>query len=347
MCPPAQVAFFEPTKFPFRDGGAGWHGFLATPPPWSSHSRSSSKKRVLDRLLVFAASHWPTTYNWGGSGTYSIDPSIYHPLYTAATVTRAQSQKSSCFQQRRPRRETRYTDVLRGLCSYLPFLKQTDRKALCRSFAIPKIEPSKRSLCSRAHCKSRHSCRNPTLVCRSAILTTNAVLQCINSPIPPFIDMPRTPRSSPKSRRSVASEIAVSYPESNPFKWESPPWNLSPRSRDHECAEDTPAFIAAALEQAGRNGINPLWSWYGHNPLLVYEERILYGDFPLDSYQGSPPPLPRAELQHPIEFLEQLNPHGVSYIYKVRVGQDIRLLKVVSLSPFTPRIIVLPFSAVS
>lgn len=140
------------------------------------------------------------------------------------------------------------------------------------------------------------------------------------------------PTVDPKTTsRSTASEIVLGYPENNPFEADCPPYNLVPWSRQSERRDDTPEFIAAARAMAERNGVNPLWMWYGHNPLIVHEESVRDLDLPLVSYQGRPPPLTRAELQQPLEFLEQINPLGSSYIYKVRVGQDVRLLKVVRL----------------
>lgn len=137
-----------------------------------------------------------------------------------------------------------------------------------------------------------------------------------------------------KSHTTLASTMLVVYPEKNPFDIDPPVVNLTPFARDDECNYDLPEFIAAARAQAKKNaGLNPLYMWYGNNPLAVHEEHLFYDELPLTSYE-QPPPLLKVILEEPIEFLEQLHPQGDSYIYKVRVGEDVRLLKVVRL-PFS------------
>lgn len=133
------------------------------------------------------------------------------------------------------------------------------------------------------------------------------------------------------SCRTVASEIVLGYPESNPFEADCPPYNLVPWSLQRARRNDTPEFIAATLAMAHKSGINPLSMWYGYNPLEVHEESIQNLELPLVSYRARPPPLARAILQEPLTFLTQISSRGASYIYEVRVGQDIRLLKVVRL----------------
>ena len=57
----------------------------------------------------------------------------------------------------------------------------------------------------------------------------------------------------------------------------------------------------------------------------------LYGDkLPQITY-AAPPALERAVLGTPLEFLTVINPTGNTLAFKIRIGDDVRLLKVVRL----------------
>lgn len=126
------------------------------------------------------------------------------------------------------------------------------------------------------------------------------------------------------------SKILRSYPEKNPFDADPviaglPPWT---ETWELELREDLPELRAAALAQANKTGYNPLWSWFGTNPLIILDERLKSTDLPFKSYV-IPPPLPQAQLFSPISFMEHMVSTGKTRTYKVRVGEDIRLLKLV------------------
>lgn len=130
------------------------------------------------------------------------------------------------------------------------------------------------------------------------------------------------------SYTSFASTLLMEYPEESPFDIDPPVYNLSPLTREEDCDFDLPEFIAGVNAQWRRTGLNPLYMWYGCNPLIVRDYDLFDEKLPLTSYE-QPPPLPRAEFEGPIEFLERLDPRGSSYVFKVRIGGEVRFLKVV------------------
>lgn len=131
--------------------------------------------------------------------------------------------------------------------------------------------------------------------------------------------------------QSLAEVIVRTYPEESPFDMKAPPTNLTPdRNSEHDIEMDTPELVATALAQTVKTGKNPLYTWLGTNPLVVRNPAVL-PSLPPMQHESSipPPPIPRAELDGPIQFLEQINPEGTLFMYKVRIGEDIRFLKVV------------------
>lgn len=126
------------------------------------------------------------------------------------------------------------------------------------------------------------------------------------------------------------SKILHSYPEKNPFDANPPILGLPPWTRtwEYELRRDQPELRAAALAQARKTGYNPLWSWFSTNPLIILDERLKSADLPFNDYVV-PPPLPQAHLSTPISFMERVNSNGNMRTYKVQIGEDIRLLKLV------------------
>ncbi len=101
------------------------------------------------------------------------------------------------------------------------------------------------------------------------------------------------------------------------------PFNLKPPPQQDDLF-DTSEFVAAALKHAQRIGKNPLYMYYGTNPLITFDEQVV----PFNSYIP-PPPLLRACIPDDITVLEQICPRGNTPLLKVCIGQDVRLLKVV------------------
>lgn len=139
----------------------------------------------------------------------------------------------------------------------------------------------------------------------------------------------------------MSSVIVLSYPEQNPFEMDPPPFNLTPETskiwaREREL--DTPEFIAAARAQTSKSGCNPLWTWFGTNPLVIYDERIKKAVLPFKNYVV-PSPLQEAALSSDFVYLERVNPKGNTPLYKVRIGDDIRLLKIVRTSSVMRKLI--------
>lgn len=135
----------------------------------------------------------------------------------------------------------------------------------------------------------------------------------------------------------TASAILLCYPERNPFEMDPPAYNLTPSigiTWAMEKSMDTPEFIAAARAQAQKTGCNPLWTWFGTNPLAIYDERIQRADLPFNGYTV-PPPLPRIDSPSDLTYIERVNARGNNPMYKVRIGDDVRLLKLVRLNLVT------------
>lgn len=128
----------------------------------------------------------------------------------------------------------------------------------------------------------------------------------------------------------ASSSLVNCYPEQNPFEMDPPPYNLTPRSMKYFTDLDTPEFIAAALAIARKSGMNPLYMMYGTNPLFLADRRLLYAKLPPIPYE-KPPPLEQITLPDDVEFFEEINKNGNNFVIPVRIGNDVRLLKIVRL----------------
>ena len=98
-------------------------------------------------------------------------------------------------------------------------------------------------------------------------------------------------------------------------------------------AYDTPEFLAAALAIARRSGVNPLTIMYGTNPLMLTDVRLTCTHFPLNTYKR-PPPLQKITLPEGVVFEQQLHKGGNNILLTVRIGSELRLLKLVSFRLF-------------
>ena len=126
---------------------------------------------------------------------------------------------------------------------------------------------------------------------------------------------------------TFGSTFVKSYPETNPFDFAPPLWNLSPLPLD-VARHDTQAIRDAACAAANSSGNNPFYGAYGSCPLALYDYELYGAELPPITYTP-PPPLERAVLCAPLEFLAVINPKGNTLAFKVRVGDDVRFLKVV------------------
>lgn len=126
---------------------------------------------------------------------------------------------------------------------------------------------------------------------------------------------------------NISSAILDVYPETSPFDLDPIPYNLTPAPP--RTVGDTEAFRVAAREVAYSTAENPLWQSYGSNPLLIYDPRLIAAKLPLSDYKP-PPSMEKATLSEKLVFLERINPDGNAPLFTVRVGDTIRLLKVVS-----------------
>ena len=130
------------------------------------------------------------------------------------------------------------------------------------------------------------------------------------------------------STRIVSFAILDHYPETSPWALDPVPYNLTPCPWQDE--EDSPGLIEMAREQTHRTHINPFFSMFGTNPLIIYDEQLQYAETLCPAYK-QPPPVPEASLGDDVEFLQLINRGGNCPIYTVRVGSgDIKLLKIVS-----------------
>lgn len=124
-------------------------------------------------------------------------------------------------------------------------------------------------------------------------------------------------------------DIYRCYPEKNPYDIRPPIYNLIPyQDADHV---DTPQLKQAALDVANRTGINVLRFMYGQYPLLMAELdelEAVQNPVPFHNYRP-PPDLPRTSLPDDVEFVRQLNEGGNTPVFVVRIGDVLRLLKMV------------------
>lgn len=137
---------------------------------------------------------------------------------------------------------------------------------------------------------------------------------------------------------TLATTMLMVYPEKTPFDTDPPLMNLTPPNvLDDESAHDMPESIAKAqAHEAMSDASGPSY----RNPLIAHVGGTLYPALAFTSYVH-PPPLPKFVTEEPIEFLERLHydgpypyveplhPYGTSHIFKVRIGDDVRVLKVV------------------
>lgn len=105
-----------------------------------------------------------------------------------------------------------------------------------------------------------------------------------------------------------------------------PPYNLTPYPPDD--SGDTPEFRAAACDVASKTALNPLAGTYGTCPVHVVDMRMILADMPLTKYKR-PPPLQKAVLTDKLVVLERINPKGSTALFKIRVGEQVFLLKMV------------------
>lgn len=94
---------------------------------------------------------------------------------------------------------------------------------------------------------------------------------------------------------------------------------------------DSSDFRAVALAQANKTGYNPLWAWFGTNPLILLDDRLKSADLPFNNLNYVvPPPLPQLYLSSSISFIERVDTtHNYTWMHKVQIGKDTRLLKLV------------------
>ncbi|KAJ3552276.1 hypothetical protein NM688_g4231 [Phlebia brevispora] len=120
--------------------------------------------------------------------------------------------------------------------------------------------------------------------------------------------------------------VLAAYPESSAFDWKPLIYNLAPEDQTDDL-DDTPEFLTAVRAQAKRDGMNPLWRWYGVNPVTLFDETLEDADLPMTAY-NTPPPLSQVDLSGVVAVVEQLNPKGTMPMFKVRIGDDVRVMKV-------------------
>ncbi|GJE94146.1 hypothetical protein PsYK624_103140 [Phanerochaete sordida] len=103
--------------------------------------------------------------------------------------------------------------------------------------------------------------------------------------------------------------------------------NIIPFPLEWLAANDTPEFRAACRELTATSGLNPLFLQYGTNLLALTGPRPNWTDFPFKSYE-IPPPLEETTLPEEAVFLDQLNKHGNTLLFTVRIGDEVHLLKI-------------------
>ncbi|EKM51385.1 uncharacterized protein PHACADRAFT_178020 [Phanerochaete carnosa HHB-10118-sp] len=125
----------------------------------------------------------------------------------------------------------------------------------------------------------------------------------------------------------IGAAILQHYPEQNFFDANPPLPNLSPFSLEIFHSNDTPELLAACRDMVAKSGLNPLSLSYGTNLLDVREYRLFETHYPLEDYQ-KPPPLQMTSLPKEAVLMEQLNKRGNTLMFTVRLGEEIRLLKI-------------------
>ncbi|KAJ3552279.1 hypothetical protein NM688_g4232 [Phlebia brevispora] len=121
-------------------------------------------------------------------------------------------------------------------------------------------------------------------------------------------------------------DVLAAYPEKSAFDWDPLLHNLAPNDLS-KLIEDTPEFRAAVRAQAQKDSMNPLWRWYGTNPVTVFDLKLQDAYLPITAYT-TPPPLPQIDMSKDITVLEQLNLEGSTPMFKVQVGDSVRVIKV-------------------
>ncbi|KAJ3552275.1 hypothetical protein NM688_g4234 [Phlebia brevispora] len=121
-------------------------------------------------------------------------------------------------------------------------------------------------------------------------------------------------------------DVLSAYPEKSAFDWDPLIHNLAPEDQSKD-SKDTPEFLAGALVQAKKDGMNPLWRWYGTNPVAIFDRKLQKADLPITAYT-TPPPLPELDISAGVTVIEQLHPTGTTPMFKVQIGDDMRMMKV-------------------
>lgn len=131
------------------------------------------------------------------------------------------------------------------------------------------------------------------------------------------------------SALDFARVLLSTYPETSPFELEPPLPNLRPAEVEDE-AYDTEEFKEAARENTvAMGGINPFSGQFGANTFVIPYELQRELSQPFTNY-ARPPTLNEADIRTELQFLEQIYPGGCVHLFKVRVNDEVRLLKVVS-----------------
>jgi hypothetical protein len=117
----------------------------------------------------------------------------------------------------------------------------------------------------------------------------------------------------------------ATYPEENPFDGDPPVYNVTPFTAAYDMAFDTPELRAAALAIAQSSGVNILRWQYRSNPFAAVRRGK---PLPFAGYTP-PPPLPEVDLPETAAFLEQIHGHCKTVLITVRIGDQVRLVKIV------------------
>ncbi|GJE94527.1 hypothetical protein PsYK624_106970 [Phanerochaete sordida] len=125
-------------------------------------------------------------------------------------------------------------------------------------------------------------------------------------------------------------DIYHSYPEKSPFEINPPIFNLVPAARSFSSL-DTPELHEAARQIMRRTaGINVLFQMNGRYPFTTVqrdEDMMEANPGPFTGY-STPAPLLNTALPDDAVFVQQLNPDGNVPIFVVRIGDELRLLKI-------------------
>ena len=127
--------------------------------------------------------------------------------------------------------------------------------------------------------------------------------------------------------KSFADNILVHYPERSP--WKRGAYNIKPTAR-------LPNTLSESFREAARREIfvehhyNPLRNMYGGCPLDVHQPSFQTKDLPFpDVAFTEPQSLQQLPAQASIKFEERVYYSSNWYMFKVRVGDKLRLLKLV------------------